>query len=88
VKSEIFHAGIIALDFPPYSPDLNPIGNLWAAVARQVELKEADTIEALQDVVAEESRQAVTQEYCKQLAHSMPRRCKAVIDAKGWHTKY
>jgi transposase len=87
VKSQIFDAGIIALDFPPYSPDLNPIENLWAAVAREVEVKEADTIEALQDVVAAEW-QAVTPEYCKKLAHSMPRRCKAVIDAKGWHTKY
>lgn len=87
VKREIFNAGIISLDFPPYSPDLNPIENLWAAVAREVEKEEADTIEALEGIVAKQW-EAVTPEYCNKLAHSMPKRCKAVIDAKGWHTKY
>lgn len=27
-------------------------------------------------------------ELLKALVYSMPARCKAVIDAKGWHSKY
>jgi hypothetical protein len=27
-------------------------------------------------------------DYMRELVHSMPKLCEAVIDAKGWHTKY
>jgi len=40
--------------YVPYSPDLNPIENLWNDLARRVEARPAGTMEELQDVIAEE----------------------------------
>ena len=37
VKAALHGLGITSLDFPPYSPDLNPIENLWNTVQRAVE---------------------------------------------------
>lgn len=61
--------------------------NLWATMARAVEQHQCDTMEKLQDVVAAEWDK-IDAEYMRTLAHSMPKRCQAVIDAQGWHTKY
>ena len=75
------------IDFPPYSPDLNPIENLWAALAREVELVPCSTVAALKDRVA-----GVWEKACKplmaKLVESMPRRMAAVLEANGAHTKY
>jgi hypothetical protein len=87
VRNWLFNNGIQCIDFPPYSPDLNPIEHLWADLARRVEKRPAATMEELQDVVAEEW--AATQvQTLTILIQSMPQRCQAVIDANGDHTKY
>jgi hypothetical protein len=44
-------------------------------------------MEELQDVIAAEWDK-IDGDYMRTLVHSMPTRCQAVIDAKGWHTKY
>ena len=85
---ELLHRnGVTCLDFPSYSPDLNPIENLWATLAREVEKNQCDSIEELQDAI-EEAWKTVDQEHMRKLAASMPQRCAAVIAANGWHTKY
>jgi len=35
-----------------------------------------------------EAWEAIPQEQIDDLIKSMPRRCAAVVKAKGWHTKY
>ena len=87
VRTWLFNHGIQCLDFPPYSPDLNPIENLWADLARRVEQFQCETMEELQDIVAEEWAKT-PKEYLRKLARSMPERCKAVIEAHGEHTKF
>lgn len=87
VTKTLHELGVTTLDFPPYSPDLNPIENLWAIMARAVEARPAETVEELQDVIADEWDK-VDKAILQKLADSMPRRCAAVIEAKGWHTKY
>jgi transposase len=87
VRTWLFNHGIQCVDFPPYSPDLNPIENLWADLARRVEEFQCDSMEELQDIVAEEWK-GTDQELLRTLARSMPKRCQAVIDAHGDHTKY
>ena len=87
VQAWLHNHGVACIDFPPYSPDLNPIENLWNYLARRVEAKQAETMEQLQEVVAEEWA-AVPLEFIRTLAHSMPARCQAVINANGNHTSY
>ena len=79
--------GISCLDFPPYSPDLNPMENLWNDIARRVEVKEPETVEQLQDIVAVEWA-ATSTDLLTKLAHSMPKRCQAVIAARGDHIHF
>jgi transposase len=79
--------GIICLDFPPYSPDLNPIENLWQHIEKRVEERVPTTIDELQDVVAEEWKNTPI-ELLTKLAHSMIYRCKTVIAAHGDHTHH
>ena len=91
-KSKAVHAwlhnnSVNSLDFPPYSPDLNPIENLWNDVARRVEKRQARTMEQLQEVIAEEWA-ATSTDLLRTLSHSMPARCQAVIHANGNHTQY
>lgn len=87
VQEWLHTAGVTCLEFPPYSPDLNPIENLWAILAREVEKKNSSTVEELQEVVDQVWNKA-SQPLMAELVASMPRRIEAVIKAKGLHTKY
>jgi transposase len=75
------------LDFPPYSPDLNPIENLWAEMDKRMASTRADTKEELEKVVAE-TWAAITAEFCDKLARSMPTRIAQVIERNGAYTDY
>ena len=81
--------GINLLDWPAQSPDLNPIEHLWEHAKRQ--LKKYDTppkgVHDLWNRLAEEWDK-IPPEVCQNLIESMPRRCEAVIKAKGGNTKY
>jgi transposase len=77
------------LDWPAQSPDLNPIEHLWSIVKRR--LNQYDNppkgINQLWERV-EEIWNKISSETCKTLIESMPRRIKAVLDAKGRWTDY
>jgi len=86
--TEFLHGkGITCLDHPPYSPDLNPIENLWAIMAREVEKEETNTVEKLRKAIGA-AWGSLSKEAMRNIVHSMPKRCADVIAAKGWHTKY
>jgi transposase len=87
IRTWLFNNGIQCIDFPPYSPDLNPIENLWADLARRVEQFQCGSMEELQDIVAEQWKET-DKELLRKLARSMPERCQAVIDAHGDHTAF
>lgn len=85
---EFFHNnGVSVIDFPPYSPDLNPIENLWAILAREVEKTQCSDEDALGDAVLD-AWNNVAPEVFRNLARSMPKRCAAVVEARGQHTAY
>lgn len=69
------------------SPDLNPIENLWHEAERRLGgrkfKKEEELFEAVKAAWA-----SIPNERLQKLIESMPRRCKAVIEAKGYATKY
>jgi transposase len=51
VKEMIEAAGARLLYLPPYSPDFNPIENMWSKVKRQLRSTAARTFESLQQAV-------------------------------------
>uniref|UniRef100_A0A7I4YQF3 DDE_3 domain-containing protein n=1 Tax=Haemonchus contortus TaxID=6289 RepID=A0A7I4YQF3_HAECO len=75
------------LTWPSQSPDLNPIEHLWERLEHQVKgLRARNEHEKfLQLKTAWEN---IPQEEIDKLIESMPRRCQAVIDARGYATKY
>ena len=87
VSEWLHNNGVQCIDFPPYSPDLNPIENLWAVLARACEKRACDTEDELDDAIATEWSN-IDKNLLKELAHSLPARIAAVIAADGWHTKY
>lgn len=77
---------IRTLKWPPQSPDLNPIEHLWGILKRSI-AGETGSMDELWEKV-QDAWQKIPADVCKNLVDSMPRRIKAVIDAKGGYTKY
>src|SRR5216684_1114324 len=80
---------ISLLDWPPQSPDLNPIEHLWKHIKSEL-TKYATQPKGVWEIwerVAE-VWDKIRPEVCQNLIESMPRRVQAVIKAKGGHTKY
>lgn len=76
-------------NWPAQSPDINPIENLWQELKTRVvraRPRPANKGE-LFDLVKREWN-ALPGQLLLNLVHSMPRRIRAVIKAKGGHTKY
>ena len=78
---------IEVLPWPPYSPDLNPIENLWAVMKSRVKGKEFPTKDSLW-VDLQAIWNTFSQDFIRKYVDSMPRRVAAVILAKGGSTRY
>jgi transposase len=74
-------------DFPPCSPDLNPIENMWGVVNREVRKKNPKTLSELRQVVIEEMGK-VTRKQVKKLILSMTNRVNQCIERNGGYTDY
>ena len=72
--------------WPPQSPDLSPIENLWRDIS--MGLKQSKPIN-LHELLSEIQRiwYAIPVERCQWLVDSFPRRIKACISSLGSHTK-
>ena len=73
--------------WPSQSPDLNPIENLWSILDQRLKERDCNTEEQLYQII-KEGWEALEPDLLTKLADSMPRRCQAVIDNKGYATKY
>lgn len=87
LKAFMHNNYIRQLDFPPYSPDLNPIENLWADMDKRMATTQADTKDELEKLV-QQTWAATAKDYCSKLALSMPKRIAQVIERAGAYTDY
>jgi len=77
------------LNWPAYSPDANPIENLWALLKRKVAKRSAKTLLELEMAINDVwNNDEQLNNVCKSLVHSMPDRIKAIIKSRGGYTKY
>lgn len=80
---------IEVMEWPPQSPDLNPIEHLWSHLKRRLAGYEnpPTSMRELWDRVQVEW-EAISEAECQKLISSMPDRIRAVLRAKGSYTKY
>jgi transposase len=81
--------GIQRPNWPPSSPDLNPIEHLWGWMkGRLTNLKKKPkTIRELKDILTE-LWYSITLQQIQDLYASMPERIRHLRDARGWYTKF
>ena len=77
------------LPCPATSPDLNPMEHLWDMLERRIRNRprQPETLQELTDALIEEWGR-IPREQWRKLIVSMRKRCIAVIDADGGHTRY
>ncbi len=87
VKAYMKDNWVDLLPWPAQSPDLNPIENLWSHLDHQLAKRNCTTKQELFEVLAE-GWKAISVDYLQVLVNSMPARCLAVIESRGYPTKY
>ncbi len=82
-------AGLLFINWPPQSPDLNHLENLWRIIKIQVSScrHRARTLEELK-VAIQEKWERLTEEDYKKWIENMHKRCKLVIRAERDFIKY
>ncbi|GFX96621.1 transposable element Tcb2 transposase [Trichonephila clavipes] len=77
------------MDWPAYSPDLNPIEHVWDALGRRIaaRLHHLENTQQLKQMLIEEWT-LLPQEMLHQLVLSMRRRCEATIAVRRGHIPY
>ena len=80
---------IVPLEWPPYSPDLSPIEHLWDELDRRVRRRRNTPkhSRAVANSIAGRGEN-IPMRKIKALVNSMQRRIRAVINARGGHTRY
>ncbi len=80
---------ISVLAWPAYSPDMSPIEHVWDALDRRIRQRVPVTanIQQLRTAIEEEWTN-IPQATINNLINSMQRRCVALREANGGHTRY
>ena len=88
-KEHFAKLGITLLDWPPSSPDLNPIENLWSIIKRRLRIMNVNSKQQLIDnFIHVWNRDEEISQICANLVNSMPNRIRDCITAKGGQTRY
>ena len=88
-KDFLANNNIVPLDWPSYSPDLCPTEHLWDELVRHVRRRRntPNTLGQLRTALLEEWEN-IPMRKINTLVNSMQRRIRAVINARGGHTRY
>lgn len=90
IKEWLSKQGFDVMKWPAQSPDLNPIENIWALLKSRL----YSHYERPPNGMLEHWERAadiwynISKEECQKYIETMHKRCKAVIKAKGYWTKY
>lgn len=78
---------IPVLNWPPNSPDLSPIENLFSILKSELKKIPFDDLEKAKEKI-KEIWDNISEEICKKSVDSMEERIEACFNAKGSHTKF
>ncbi len=79
---------IKCIDFPPYSPDLNPIENVWSLLKHNVGKRKNEITSAnFKNIIIEEWNK-IDQNIIAKIIRTMPERLEKIIKNKGDHLDY
>ena len=77
------------LPWPGYSPDINPIENLWGIVKKRLKKINITTkVKLIDNLIQIWHCEDEIKNKCSVLIESMPRSIELLIKNKGMHTKY
>jgi hypothetical protein len=96
IKTWLVEQEIVVVEWPPYSPDLNPIEHAWARLSLDIQASprafkltgEGQEVKNKFLAALQGGWEALPEDLFEKLVESMQRRVKAVKKAKGWYTKY
>ena len=88
-KDWFLNNNIDVLSWPPQSPDINPIENIWSSLKLKLNRYEnlPSGILELWDRVSKEWND-ISKTECRNVIESMPKRIRALLKAKGAYTNY
>jgi len=84
---ELRKRGVVLIDWPSYSPDLNSIETVWNKMKDYIAATFSEKIIYNQSRAAVyEAWESITPDFLRDLLVEMNSRCEAVIDAQGEYT--
>jgi hypothetical protein len=88
-QAKMDELGLNLMPWPPASPDQNIIEHVWAILKDRIRKRKCKPTNLDQLwAVTQEEWYAIPKEQITVLYDSVPRRIDALVDAKGWYTKY
>ncbi|GFW75183.1 transposable element Tcb2 transposase [Trichonephila clavipes] len=89
VEDSLFEEGIVRIEWPACSPDMNPIEHVWEALGRRVAGRQPppQILQELERYLLEEWDR-IPQLVINSLIDSMPQRCSMLLAVRGKYTPY
>ena len=79
--------GVTLIEWPPWSPDLNPIENLWNVLKARVYARFPQSMEEMEAVIREEWAE-IDLKFISRICRSMPQRLQLLLDNNGHKISY